>query len=60
VLELSDRITVMRKGKKIATVAASETNKEALAQMMVGRQVHLHLEAESASARRSACSRRKG
>jgi len=39
VLELSDRITVMRKGKKIATVAASETNKEALAQMMVGRQV---------------------
>ncbi len=39
VLELSDRITVMRKGKKVATVAASETSKEALAQMMVGRQV---------------------
>ncbi len=39
VLELSDRITVMRKGKKIATVAASETTKEALAQMMVGRHV---------------------
>ena len=39
VLELSDRITVMRKGKKIATVAASETDKESLAQMMVGRQV---------------------
>jgi ABC-type uncharacterized transport system ATPase subunit len=39
VLSLSDRITVMRKGKKIATVAAAETSKEALAQMMVGRQV---------------------
>ena len=39
VLALSDRITVMRKGKKIATVEASETTKESLAQMMVGRQV---------------------
>jgi ABC-type uncharacterized transport systems, ATPase components len=39
VLDLSDRITVMRKGKKIATVAASETNKEELARMMVGRDV---------------------
>jgi len=39
VLELSDRITVMRKGKKIATEAASATNKAALAQMMVGRRV---------------------
>ncbi len=39
VLALSDRITVMRKGKKIATVQASETTKESLAQMMVGRQV---------------------
>jgi simple sugar transport system ATP-binding protein len=39
VLTLSDRITVMRKGKKIATVQASETNKTDLAQMMVGRTV---------------------
>jgi len=39
VLELSDRITVMRKGKKVATVLAAETDKTALAQMMVGRQV---------------------
>ncbi|MDA8424623.1 MAG: ABC transporter ATP-binding protein [Treponema sp.] len=39
VLDLSDRITVMRKGRKIATVAASETGKESLAEMMVGRQV---------------------
>ncbi|MBW6472510.1 MAG: ABC transporter ATP-binding protein [Anaerolineaceae bacterium] len=39
VLALSDRITVMRKGKKIATVQSSETTKENLAQMMVGRTV---------------------
>lgn len=39
VITLSDRITVMRKGKKIATVDANETNKEELARMMVGREV---------------------
>lgn len=39
VLTLSDRITVMRKGKKIATVQAEETTKEELAEMMVGRAV---------------------
>ena len=39
VLTLSDRITVMRKGKKIATVVAKDTNKEELARMMVGREV---------------------
>jgi general nucleoside transport system ATP-binding protein len=39
VLTLSDRITVMRKGKKIATVEAKDTNKEDLARMMVGRDV---------------------
>lgn len=39
VLTLSDRITVMRKGRQIATVDAADTDKRALAQMMVGRQV---------------------
>ncbi|MFZ5807664.1 MAG: ABC transporter ATP-binding protein [Chloroflexota bacterium] len=39
VLELSDRITVMRKGKKVATVAAAETSRQELARMMVGREV---------------------
>jgi len=39
VLELSDRITVMRKGAKIATVDAANTSKDSLAQMMVGREV---------------------
>jgi len=39
VLTLSDRITVMRKGKKIDTVDAKDTNKKDLARMMVGRDV---------------------
>ena len=39
VLELSDRITVLRRGKKIGTVQADQTSKEELAQMMVGREV---------------------
>ncbi len=39
VLDLSDRITVLRRGRKIGTVKADETSKEELAQMMVGREV---------------------
>jgi len=39
VLELSDRITVLRKGKKVGTIEAVEATKAGLAQMMVGREV---------------------
>ncbi len=39
VLELSDRITVMRKGQVIDTVPANQTGKAELARMMVGRDV---------------------
>lgn len=39
VLALSDRITVMRKGRVIETVAAAETSKAELARSMVGREV---------------------
>jgi ABC-type uncharacterized transport system ATPase subunit len=39
VLELSDRITVLRRGRKIGTVEAAATSKEELARMMVGREV---------------------
>lgn len=39
VLELSDRITVLRKGKKIGTIEARDATKAGLAQMMVGREV---------------------
>jgi len=43
-MEISDRITVLRHGKVVATVRASETNKRELAKMMVGREVLFHLE----------------
>jgi len=39
VLELCDRITVLRKGKMIATVEARQTTRSELARMMVGREV---------------------
>mgnify|MGYP001197184505 CR=1 FL=1 len=39
VLELSDRITVLRKGKLIGTIDTNTATKQELAQMMVGREV---------------------
>ena len=39
VLELSDRITVLRKGKKVGTLETGQATKPGLAQMMVGREV---------------------
>jgi general nucleoside transport system ATP-binding protein len=39
VLDLSDRITVLRKGEKVGTIDAAEITKTGLSQMMVGREV---------------------
>ncbi len=39
VLEISDRITVMRKGKKVDTILNKDITKNVLANMMVGRDV---------------------
>jgi simple sugar transport system ATP-binding protein len=39
VLDLSDRITVLRKGRKVDTIEASQATKTGLSQMMVGREV---------------------
>lgn len=39
VLQLSDRITVLRKGTLVGTIDAGEASKTGLAQMMVGRKV---------------------
>lgn len=39
VLSLSDRITVLRKGRKIATIATETVTERTLAEMMVGREV---------------------
>lgn len=44
VMEISDRVAVLRKGEYIATVNTSETNPQALTNMMVGRAVSLDIE----------------
>ena len=41
IMEVSDRVSVLRKGKYIGTVNTSETTKEELSRMMVGRPVQL-------------------
>lgn len=39
VMEISDRITVLRAGQSIATLVTKETNQEEISQLMVGREV---------------------
>jgi simple sugar transport system ATP-binding protein len=41
VLEVADRVTVIRRGKVVGTRRPAETNEEELAEMMVGREVEL-------------------
>src|SRR5215208_2841277 len=44
VLEVSDRVTVLRRGKKVDTVQTSESDERSLARLMVGRDVLLQVE----------------
>ena len=44
VMEISDRVAVLRKGKHIATVNTSETNEKELTEMMVGEKVDLNID----------------
>jgi len=44
VMEISDRVTILRKGKSITTVKTSETNIHELTELMVGRPVELSIE----------------
>ncbi|MDD2216184.1 MAG: ATP-binding cassette domain-containing protein, partial [Eubacteriales bacterium] len=46
VMEISDRITVLRKGKTIGTVKTSEVQVPALIEMMVGKKVDLEIKKE--------------
>lgn len=46
VMDVSDRVTVLRKGQKVGTVKTSEVTKEDLARMMVGREVVFRVEKE--------------
>ena len=44
VLEIADRITVLRRGKRVDTVPRAGATEAGLARMMVGREVLLHIE----------------
>ena len=44
VMEISDRVTVLRKGECIGTVKTSETTPQQLTEMMVGKAVELEIE----------------
>ncbi len=44
VMEVSDRVSVLRKGEYIGTVNTSETDATALTQMMVGKKVELNID----------------
>ena len=44
VMEVSDVVAVLRKGKHIKTVRTSETSPQALTEMMVGRKVELNID----------------
>ena len=48
VLEVADRITVLRRGKKVETVPVEGATEESLARMMVGREVLLRVDKASA------------
>ncbi|MGQ4892257.1 MAG: ABC transporter ATP-binding protein [Candidatus Njordarchaeia archaeon] len=48
VLEITDRITVFRKGKKIGTVNTEDATPELLAKMMVGREVVFRIQKSEA------------
>jgi len=47
VLEVSDRVTVLRKGEKVATVFTPDVDRAELAKMMVGREVFFRVNKET-------------
>ncbi|MBQ2853883.1 MAG: ATP-binding cassette domain-containing protein, partial [Oscillospiraceae bacterium] len=49
IMEVSDRVTVLRKGKYVGTVNTAETTQEELSRMMVGRPVQLVVEKKPAN-----------
>lgn len=44
VMAISDRVTILRKGRSVETVATSQTNAKQLTELMVGRPVELFIE----------------
>ena len=49
IMAVSDRVTVLRKGKYIGTVDTKDTNKQELSNMMVGRPVQLEIKKEESN-----------
>ncbi len=49
IMETTDNVSVMRRGTMVATVKTAETSPEALAELMVGRKVLLHVEKQPAN-----------
>ena len=49
VLEISDRITVMRRGKVVGHLTTKDTNEEEIATLMVGREVLLRVDKKPAT-----------
>ena len=54
VTEIADRITVLRRGKKIETLPAAGATEEGLARLMVGREVLLRVDKAAGAADRAA------
>lgn len=48
IMAVSDRVTVLRKGKYVGTVNTKDTNKQELSNMMVGRPVQLEIHKDEA------------
>ena len=44
VMEISDRVSVLRKGEYVGTVATAETSEKALTEMMVGKKIDLKID----------------
>lgn len=53
VMEISDRISVMRQGQYVGTVEKKDTSPDQLAKMMIGREVFLNIEKTAATVGRT-------
>ena len=60
VLEIADRVSVLRRGKKVETVSTEGATEESLARMMVGRDVLFRVAKERPRAGRAAAARCEG
>ncbi|MDO9526608.1 MAG: ABC transporter ATP-binding protein [Gemmobacter sp.] len=49
IMEITDHVSVMRRGEMVATVTTADTSPEDLAELMVGRKVLLHVEKSPAN-----------